>query len=41
MTSLIVLLLVGGGCLTTAVWAVWQDPVSRQTVRRYFGANGR
>ena len=41
MTSLIILLLVGGGCLTTAAWAVWQNPASRQTLRRYFRANSR
>jgi len=41
MTSLIIFLLVGGGCLTTAAWAVWQDPSSRQTMRRLFQPNGR
>ena len=39
MTSLIILLLVGGGCLTTAAWAIWQDRASRQTLRRYSGAD--
>ena len=38
MTSLIIFLLVGGGCLATAAWAVWQDPASRQTLHRYLGA---
>ena len=41
MTSLIIFLLVGGGCLTTAAWAVWQDPASRQAVRGLFQPNGR
>ena len=41
MTSLTILVLVGGGCLATAAWAVWKDPVSRQTRRRFLGANSR
>ncbi len=41
MTALIILLLVGGGALTTAAWAIWHDPVTRQTLRRHFGANER
>ncbi|WP_458041757.1 MULTISPECIES: hypothetical protein [Bacteria] len=41
MTALIILLLVGGGALATTAWAIWQDPVTRQSLRRRFSASER
>ncbi len=41
MTSMIILFLVGTGCLATAAWAVWRDPASRDSLRRAFGSRGR
>ena len=41
MTSLIVLVLVGSGCLATAAWAVWSDPASRRSMRQLFATNRR
>ncbi|WP_267059111.1 hypothetical protein [Microbacterium sp. cx-59] len=39
MTSVIILVLVGSGCLATAAWATWRDPASRETLRQWFGAS--
>jgi hypothetical protein len=39
MTSVIVLVLVGSGCLATAAWATWRDPASRKTLRQWFGVS--
>ncbi|WP_315072492.1 hypothetical protein [uncultured Microbacterium sp.] len=40
MTSLIILILVGGACLAVTAWALWRTPATRDYLRRIFGAGG-
>lgn len=40
MTSLIILVLVGGGCLATALWMLLRTPELRESVKRFLGIGG-